>query len=216
LWEQALEKEMSNVFEFVAESRDMSGKSAAKAARRQGKVPAVIYGGDGAPEMLVLEHNEVVKHLEHEAVYSHILDVKVDGKTQKALLKDVQRHPAKPLVLHVDFMRVDESHKVKMHVPLHFINEDISKGVKMGGVVTHAMVDVEVACMPSALPEYLEVDLTDVELGGVVHLSDIALPAGVEIPQLSQGEDHDHPIAQIMKTRGVADESSAEEEESAE
>lgn len=207
---------MSNVFEFVAESRDMSGKSAAKAARRQGKVPAVIYGGDGAPEMLVLEHNDVVKHLEHEAVYSHILDVKVDGKTQKALLKDVQRHPAKPLVLHVDFMRVDESHKVKMHVPLHFINEDISKGVKMGGVVTHAMVDVEVACMPSALPEYLEVDLTDVELGGVVHLSDIALPAGVEIPQLSQGEDHDHPIAQIMKTRGAADESSAEEEESAE
>lgn len=207
---------MSNVFEFVAETRDMSGKSAAKAARREGKVPAVIYGGNGAPEMLVLEHNEVVKHLEHEAVYSHILDVKVDGKAQKALLKDVQRHPAKPQVLHVDFMRVDESHKVKMHVPLHFINEDICAGVKLGGVVTHAMVDVEVACMPSALPEYLEVDLAGVGLGDVVHLSDIALPAGVEIPQLSHGEDHDHPIAQVMKTRGPSAEESEAEEESAE
>ncbi|WP_031434815.1 50S ribosomal protein L25/general stress protein Ctc [Methylomarinum vadi] len=207
---------MSNVFEFVAETRDMSGKSAAKAARREGKVPAVIYGGNGAPEMLVLEHNEVVKHLEHEAVYSHILDVKVDGKTQKALLKDVQRHPAKPQVLHVDFMRVDESHKVKMHVPLHFINEDVCAGVKLGGVVTHAMVDVEVACMPSALPEYLEVDLAGVGLGDVVHLSDIALPAGVEIPQLSHGEDHDHPVAQVMKTRGPSSEESEAEEESAE
>ncbi len=201
---------MSNVFEFVAATRDMSGKSAAKATRRQGKVPAVMYGGAGAPEMLVLDHNEVVKHLEHEAVYSHVLDVTVDGKPQKALLKDVQRHPAKPQVLHMDFMRVDETHKVKMHVPLHFINEETCVGVKLGGVVTHAMVEVEVACLPSALPEYLEVDLAKVGLGEVLHLSDIVLPAGVEISQLAQGEDHDHPIAQVMKTRGGVEEASAE------
>ncbi|WP_305906357.1 50S ribosomal protein L25/general stress protein Ctc [Methylomarinum sp. Ch1-1] len=206
---------MSNVFEFVAETRDMSGKNAAKAARREGKVPAVIYGGESAPEMLVLEHNEILKHLDHEAVYSHILDVKVDGKTQKALLKDIQRHPAKPQVLHMDFMRVDESHQVKMHVPLHFINEETCVGVKTGGVVTHAMVDVEVSCMPSALPEYLEVDLADVELGAVVHMSDIKLPAGVEIPELAHGEDHDHPIAQVVKTRGAGEEAEAAEEEGA-
>lgn len=207
---------MSNVFEFVAETRDMSGKSAAKAARRQGGVPAVVYGGDAAPEMLVLDHNDVVKHLEHEAVYSHVLDLTVDGKTQKALLKDVQRHPARAQILHMDFMRVDESHKVKMHVPLHFINEEVCPGVKMGGVVTHAMVDVEVTCMPSALPEYLEVDLAGVELGGVVHLTDIALPAGVEIVELTHGEGHDQPIAQVMKTRGAAADSAEEGEEAAE
>lgn len=207
---------MSNVFEFVAESRDVSGKSAAKAARRQGKVLAVMYGGTEAPEMLVLDHNEVVKHLEHEAVYSHILDVNVGGKVQKALLKDIQRHPAKAQVMHMDFMRVDESHKVKMNVPLHFINEDICVGVKAGGVVTHAMVDVEVSCMPSALPEYLEVDLAAVELGAVVHLSDIALPEGVEVPQLAHGDDHDHPVAQVIKMRGASEEEAEVEQEESE
>ncbi len=206
---------MSNVFEFVAKSRDLSGKSAARAVRRQGKVPAVIYGGDADPVKLVLEHNEVIKHLEHEAVYSHVLDVKVDGKTEKALLKDIQRHPAKPQILHLDFMRVDDSHKVKMHVPLHFINENICVGVKMGGVVTHAMVDVEVACMPSSLPEYIEVDLEGVELGQSVLLSDVVLPAGVEILALSQGEDHDQPVAQVMKTKvAKGDDAEADSEES--
>lgn len=198
---------MSNVFEFVAESRDLSGKSAVKAARRQGKVLAVIYGGEKAPEKLVLDHNEVVKHLGHEAIFSHVLDVKVDGKkAQKALLKDIQRHPAKPQILHMDFMRVDESQKVKMHVPLHFINEDVCVGVKMGGVITHAMVDVEVACLPSALPEYLEVDLAEIELGQSVHLSEIVLPEGVEVPVLAHGEDYDHTVAQVVKTKVAVEE----------
>ncbi len=208
----------SNVFEFIAESRSLTGKGAARVIRRQGKVPAVIYGGDSAPEKLVLEHKDVLKNLEHEAVYSHVLDIKIDGKSQKALLKDIQRHPAKPLVLHVDFMRIDDTHKVKMHVPLHFINEASSVGVKAGGVVTHAMVDVEVACMPSSLPEYLEVDLADVEIGQVVHLSDVILPAGVEIPALAHGEDHDHPVAQVMKTKMAkeGDEDGADTEEESE
>lgn len=206
---------MANVFEFVAEKRGSTGKRAAKAVRRAGKVPAVVYGGSTAPEMMVLEQNEVLKHLDQEAVYSHILDLKIDGKVQKVFLKDLQRHPAKGVILHMDFLRVDESHKVKMHVPLHFINEESCVGVKMGGVVTHAMVDVEVTCMPSLLPEYLEVDLADVELGQVVHLSDIKLPEGVEVLELAQGEDHDHPIAQVLKTRGRAeDEESTEEAES--
>ncbi|WKJ89730.1 50S ribosomal protein L25/general stress protein Ctc [Methylomonas montana] len=192
---------MANVFEFVAEARSASGSSAAKIVRRKGKVPAVIYGGNSAPEMLLLDHNEIVKHLVHEAVYSHVLDVKIDGKTEKAVLKHIQRHPAKPQILHMDFMRVDATHKLKVHVPLHFINEAISAGVKKGGVVTHAMVDVEVLCMPSALPEFIEVDLANADIGSTIHLSDLVLPASVEIAALQHGAEHDHPVVQIVKTR---------------
>ena len=145
---------MSKVFEFVAESRGRSGKSAARNVRRQGNVPAVIYGGHREPQMLVLSHNEVIKHLEHEAVYSHVLDVTVDGKTEQAILKGVQRNPAKFQILHLDFLRVSMSEAVKVHVPLHFINEHTSIGGKKGGIAAHSMVDVEVSCLPSALPEY--------------------------------------------------------------
>lgn len=192
---------MSGVFEFIAESRNTTGTSAAKVVRRQGKIPAVIYGGDVAPEMLVLDHNDVLKHLAHEAVYSHVLDVNVGGKTQKAVLKHIQRHPAKPQVLHIDFMRVDESHRLRVRVPLHFVNEASSVGVKKGGVVTHSMVDVEVACMPAVLPEFIEVDLAGVDIGDIVHLSNLSLPAGVEIPELAHGAEHDHPVVQVVKSR---------------
>ncbi len=197
---------MSNVFEFVAESRDLAGKNAARAARRNGNVPAVVYGGTGEPQSIVLGHNDVLKHLDHEAVYSHVLDLKVDGKTEKVILKGVQRHPAKPIVMHMDFMRVDATQALKVHVPLHFMNEATCVGVKAGGVVTHGMVDVEVSCLPSALPEYLEVDLTALDIGDSLHLTDIVLPEGVDIVVLAQGGDHDHVVAQVMKTKGVADE----------
>ncbi len=189
---------MSGVFEFVAKSRDKTGTSAAKAVRRQGDVPAVIYGGNLAPQMLVLEHNEILKHLVHEAVYSHVLDVIVDGKAEKAVLKGVQRHPAKSRVLHMDFMRVNESDKIKVRVPFHFINEATSVGVKKGGVAAHAMVDVEVTCLSSLLPEFIAVDLANVDVGESVHLSDLVLPAGVEIFELTHGADHDLPVVSIM------------------
>ncbi|MDD4916009.1 MAG: 50S ribosomal protein L25/general stress protein Ctc [Methylococcales bacterium] len=192
---------MANVFEFVAEARSATGSIAAKAVRRQGKVPAVIYGGEAAPEMLVLDHNEIVKHLAHEAVYSHVLDLKIGEKTEKAVLKHIQRHPARPQILHMDFLRVDESHKLKVHVPLHFINDAVSVGVKKGGVVAHSMVDVEVLCMPSALPEFITVDLAGVDIGETIHLSNLVLPAGVEIPELHHGAEHDHPVVQIIKSR---------------
>lgn len=196
---------MANVFEFVAEARSVTGSSAVRAIRRQGKIPAVVYGGQDAPAMLVLDHNEVLKHLAHEAVYSHVLDLNIDGKAEKAVLKHIQRHPAKPQILHVDFMRVDESHKLRVHVPLHFVNEATSVGVKKGGVVTHSIVDVEVLCMPSALPEFIEVDLSGVDIGSTIHLSDLVLPAGVEIPALQHGVEHDHPVVQVVKTRAADD-----------
>lgn len=192
---------MASVFEFVAEARSVTGSAAAKVVRRQGKVPAVIYGGNVDPEMLLLDHNDLLKHLAHEAVYSHVLDVTIDGKTEKAVLKHIQRHPAKPQILHIDFLRVDDSHKLKVHVPLHFINEASSVGVKKGGVITHSMTDVEVLCMPSALPEYIEVDMAAVDVGSTLHLSDLVLPQGVEIPELSHGHEHDHPVVQIVKPK---------------
>jgi len=192
---------MANVFEFVAEARSVTGSSAAKVIRRQGKVPAVMYGGNAEPEMLVLDHNELLKQLAHEAVYSHVLDIKVDGRTEKAVLKHIQRHPAKPQILHVDLLRVDETHKLKVHVPLHFVNESTAVGVKKGGVVSHLMTDIEITCMPSALPEYIEVDMANVDLGSIVHLSELVLPVGVEIPLLLQGGEHDLPVVQVGKAK---------------
>ncbi len=199
---------MSNVFEFVAESRGQSGKNAAKRARRTGNVPAVIYGGHSEPQMLLINHNEVIKHLAHEAVYSHVLDVTVDGKTEKAVLKGVQRHPAKFQILHLDFLRVTMSEVLKVHVPLHFINEQTSIGGKKGGIVTHAMIDVEVSCLPAALPDYIEVDLSGLDIGESAHLSDIVLPAGVEIVALAQGIEHDHPIASMMASKASKEDAS--------
>jgi len=196
---------MSNVFEFIADSRECSGKSAARRARRAGTVPAVIYGGHSEPQMLVLNHNEVIKHLEHEAVYSHVLDVTIDGKTEKAILKGVQRNPARFQIQHLDFLRVNMSEVVKVHVPLHFTNEHTSIGGKKGGIAAHSMVDVEISCLPMFLPEFIEVNLTDLDIGATLHLSDLVLPTGVEIVALAQGADHNLPVASMMASKASKD-----------
>lgn len=208
---------MSSVFKFVAEKRDFSGRAATKAVRREGKLPAIVYGGKAAPQSIVLDSIEVGKHLAHEAVYSHVLELKINGKTQKVILKGVQRHPAKAQILHLDFLRVDAKQTLKARVPLHFINESECAGVKLGGVVTHTMVDVEVSCLASALPEYIEVDLVNLELGDAIHLTDIVMPKGVEIVALSQEGDYNYTVAQVMKVRGPVEEvEGTDEEEDAE
>lgn len=198
---------MVNAFEFVADVRESSGKGFVRGLRRQGRVPAVIYGGGLGVQMLVLNHNQVLKNLEYEAVYSHVLDVKVGGVTQKAILKAIQRHPFKPQIMHIDFQRVAETAKVRVHVPLRFVNESISVGVKQGGVVTHSLIDVEVSCLPADLPEFIEVDLAPVEVGQTVHLSDLRLPAGVELVALLHGPEHDLPVASVvvMKSLGTTE-----------
>ena len=201
---------MSDVFEFIAESRSVPGKSAARAVRRDGMVPGVIYGGHADPQMLTLNHNEVVKHLQHEAVYSHVLDIAIDGKKEKAILKAVQRHPARVQVLHLDFQRVSMTETIKVHVPLHFINEHGSVGGKKGGVATHAMVDVEVVCLPSNLPEFIEVDLSKLDIGETIHIADLVLPKGVEVTLLNQGVEHNLPVVSMMASR-VAKEDSADD-----
>ncbi len=197
---------MSSVFEFNAVSRVAGGTSSAKASRRNGNIPAVIYGGHEEPELIELNHNEVVKSLANEAVYSHILKLNVGGKVENAILKDMQRHPAKTQILHMDFLRVVMGEKLKLNVPLHFINEELSPGVKEGGVVTHSMIDVEVECLPRNIPEYIEVDLTGLEIGDSLHLSQLKLAEGLEIVALAHGEEHDFSVVQIMKSRSGLDE----------
>lgn len=189
---------MVGSFVFEAVSRANTGKGDARRLRRAGKVPAVLYGGAADPVGLVLEHNKVVKSLENEAVYSHVLTVKVDGREERAILKGLQRHPSRPVIMHMDFQRVSGAEKIRVHVPLHFINQDIAIGVKKGGVVTHNLVDVEVACMPDRLPEYIEVDLAQVDVGQSVHLSDLNVPEGVEILALAHGAEHDLPVAAMQ------------------
>ncbi len=193
---------MSNVdFNITAEVRSDLGKGASRRLRREGKVPAVLYGADKDPVSLTLDHNDFFHHLENESFYSHILNIDVAGKKEKAVLKDMQRHPAKPIIMHADFMRVSDKEKLKMFVPVHFINEEQAPGVKKGGLVTHNITEVEIQCLPKDLPEYLEADLADLDMEQILHLTDIKLPSGVELVELLHGEDHNQPIAAIHKTR---------------
>lgn len=197
---------MSVNFEVIAQPRATTGKGASRRLRRAGLVPAIVYGAHQEPEMLTLSHNELIKHLEHEAFYSHVLDLKVGEFVTKVVLKDMQRHPARPFILHVDFMRVSQDEKLRMVVPLHFVNEETSKGVKLGGQASHNLTEVEIICLPQDLPEFIAIDMIDMEIGSVIHLSEIALPAGVE---LAHAPDPDEPVVVIHGPRGGGDEDEA-------
>ena len=207
-------------FSLNAKARNDLGKGASRRLRRNADlVPAIVYGGDKAPQNIALEARELKKALENEAFYSHVIKLSIDGKKEDVLLKALQRHPAKPLIMHADFLRVVAGHEVTVHVPLHFINEDSCVGVKNGGgVISHTMTEVEVNCLPKDLPEFIEVDMAGVDLNQIVHLSDLKLPKGVSIPFLAQGPDHDLPVANVHAARVAAadDAPAAEGEESAE
>jgi large subunit ribosomal protein L25 len=207
---------MSSVdFNIIAESRSDVGKGASRRLRREGKVPGVIYGSGQDPMSLTMAHDDLVHHLEHEAFYSHILTITVDGKAQKAVLKDLQRHPAKPKLLHVDFQRVGDKDVIHMQVPVHFINEEVSVGVKAGGLVSHLLTTIDITCQAKDLPEYVQVDLSDLDVGDSLHLSNIEMPKGVTITALTHGEDHDLPVVSINAPKGAAVEEEAAEGEAA-
>ena len=203
---------MQENFEINAVPRSEQGKGASRRLRRDGMVPGIIYGGDKAPEMFATRHNELLQHLEHEAFYSHILQVNIDGRKESVVLKDLQRHPAKPFVTHLDLMRVSAGDRIKMHVPLHFVNESTAPGVKAGGQVSHTMTDVEVLCEAKDLPEFIEVDMGAMQMGDVVHLSELKLPDGVVLVALSHGDeaDHDTAVVSIHAARGAADAGAAD------
>jgi large subunit ribosomal protein L25 len=201
---------MSADFEVIAEPRSDMGKGASRRLRRSGLLPAVVYGAHREPAMISLKHHELVHALENEAFYSNLLTLKVDGKAETVVLKDLQRHPAKPFILHVDFQRVQADEKIRLHVPIHFVNEDTSPGIKMGGQASHVMGDVEISCLPKDLPEFVEVDMSKLEMGAILHASELTLPAGVELAASDSGED---PIVvTIHATHRSADETMGEDE----
>jgi large subunit ribosomal protein L25 len=193
--------------EFVlnAASRGDVGKGASRRLR-QGedlRLPGIVYGGDRPPQMVSLSHRELVKALENEAIFSHLITLTVDGAAEQVILKDLQRHPAKPRILHADFQRVTKDRKIHVHIPLHFINQDKCHGVKtQGGLVQHNANEIYITCLPQDLPEFIEVDMTPYHVGQSVHISDLALPAGVESMALLAGPSHDLPIATVLHPKG--------------
>ena len=204
---------MAEEFDLIAENREDMGKGASRRLRRKGLVPAIIYGAGRPPRALAFDHNKVLKQLESESFYSSVLNIKVGDKSQAAILKDLQRHPAKRQILHMDFQRIVEDEAIRMNVPIHFLGEDVAPGVKQGGgKVSHLMTDVEVTCLPKDLPEFLEVDVSALELDAMLHLSDIKLPSGVEIPELAQGAEHDQAIVAIHVIKAAPVEEAAPEE----
>jgi len=200
------------IFTLNAEIRNDIGKGASRRLRHNDKIPAVLYGAEKDAVSLTLDHNKVLQAQEFEAFYSHVLTLNIGDEKVEALVKDMQRHPFKPKILHVDFLRVDATHAVTTHVPLHFINEDQCKGVKLqGGHAEHNLADVEVSCLPAQLPEFIAVDMADVEKDQTVHLSDLVLPEGVTLVELAKGDDHDHAVATIKGAKGGSDDASAED-----
>jgi large subunit ribosomal protein L25 len=202
---------MASNFTLAARVRTDAGKGASRRLRRlAGELPAIVYGGDKAPLNISVPHKDLTKALEDERFYSHIIKLNVEGSgTESVVLKALQRHPAKPQLLHADFLRVDATHTITMRVPLHFINEDKCVGVRLGGgSISHAMSDLEVKCLPSNLPEFIEVDLVDMKVGDILHISDLKLSAGVESVQLSHGADHDLPVVSVLAPRGGSEEAS--------
>ncbi|MGB5326309.1 MAG: 50S ribosomal protein L25/general stress protein Ctc [Pseudomonadales bacterium] len=206
---------MSAAFELEASSRADVGKGASRRLRHlENRVPAIVYGAGKAPVSITLGHNDLWHHLENEAFFSHIITLKIDGAAEEVLLKDLQRHPAKARVMHADFLRVKRGQPIVVNVPIHFINEEACKGVKVqGGRISHTVNELEVRCLPKDLPEFIEVDMIDVEMGQVLHISDIKLPEGVESVELGYGEEHDLAIANVAQPKGVAsdDEEAGEE-----
>jgi len=187
-------------FLLNAEFRDDAGKGASRRLRHSGLVPAVLYGGDRPPRAITLSHTELSRHLENEAFYSSVINLKVGDKEQPAILKDIQRHPAKRMVMHVDLQRVLADKEIRMHVPIHFVGESTAPGVKKGGTVSHTVNELEISCLPANLPEFIEVDLSGVDLDGVFKLSEVKLPAGVEFAH-APDEEHDPALASIHKVR---------------
>lgn len=189
-------------FNIKATVRTDKGKGASRRLRHADKVPAILYGGKDEPIALEVDHNKVNNMADYEAFYSQILTLEFDGKKHQAILKDMQRHPFKPKLTHLDFQRVEKGQKLHTLLSLHFLNAEKAKGVKEeGGVLVHHVNDVEIAVLPKDLPEYLEVDVAELSVGETIHMSDLKLPQGVELLELAKGEDHDQPVVSVLAPR---------------
>ena len=197
---------MSN-FVMNAEVRSDLGKGSSRRLRRfEDKTPAVVYGADKKPQSISLLHKDLIKITEDEAFYSSILTLNIGDNSEKVLVKDMQRHPAKAIIMHIDFLRIDDNHAVIMSIPLHFINEAECYGVKTeGGRISHNLKVLEISCLPKDLPKYIEVDLENIKQGEIVHISDIKLPEGTEATALRYGPDHDLSVVSVVAIKGSVD-----------
>jgi large subunit ribosomal protein L25 len=199
---------MSNTtYTYDAELRVETGTGASRRLRREDKVPAILYGADKEALSLTFAHKDMIKAQEDEGFYTHILTLNVDGEAVEVILKDIQRHPFKPKLTHLDFQRVDATHKLTTKVPLHFIGEEIV--TKAGATVVHQLTDVEISCLPKALPEFIEVNVSELVAGDSIHISDLQLPAGVASVELGKGEGHDLSVVTIKANKAAP----AEDEE---
>lgn len=195
-------------FELNATARTLQGSGASRRLRRAGKVPAIIYGAGADASMIELGHNDIYLALRKEAFHASVITLKVDGKDETVLLRDTQMHAYRPLVLHVDFQRVDATKPLHQKVPLHFVNADIAPGVKLGGGnVSHILNEVDIACLPADLPEFIEVDLKDLQAGHSIHVSELALPKGVSVVHHGAGDPA--VVTIIAKKGGAATEEAA-------
>ena len=198
---------MRITYQVGADSRHDQGKGASRRLRRAGKVPAVLYGGQGGPRALTLDHQQLLTLIDKEQFYSSIISVNVESQAQPAIIRDVQMHPARNAVVHVDLQRVVENEKLKIHLPIHFKGEAVAPGVKtQGGVVSHLMQDVEISCLPADLPEFLELDLSNMSLNDTLSLGDIKLPPGVTIPELAH---RNPPVVSVHSPRAAEPEPEA-------
>ena len=194
------------IFNLDAVVRTDLGKGASRRLRHADKVPAILYGAGKEPVALTLDHNMVIQAQDFEAFYSHVLTLNIEGKKVEALVKDMQRHPFKPKITHIDFQRVIAGQDVHTNVPLHFVNEEKSAAVKAGGIAEHHVTEIEVTCLPKNLPEFIEVDMAGVEMGQTLHLSDLTLPAGVSSVELAKNDEaHDLAVVTVKPAPKAAD-----------
>lgn len=194
-------------FEIIAESRQNIGKRSSRRLRNQGKVPGIVYGKGQSAVPIMIDHNEILHHLEHEAFHSHVLTLKMGDTEDKVVLKALQHHPYRPAILHLDLQRIDEKQQLTIRVPLHFINESACVGVKQdGGVISHLMTDLEINCLPKNLPEYIEIDMLNIGIGGGIHLGEINVPEGTEITALMHGGDPKQIVASVHMPKVVQEE----------
>jgi len=203
-----------NDFILDAKAREDVGKGASRRLRRvAGEVPAIIYGGGEQPVPVTIQHKDLAHAIENEAFFSHIITLKVGGSDVSAVIKALQRHPAKPRILHADFMRVRADQEITVRVPLHFVNEDKAIGVKQeGGIINHMINELEISCLPKNLPEYIEVFMAELKVGDSIHIADLALPEGVTSVDLSHGEENNHVVATCVMPKVETIEEAADEE----
>jgi large subunit ribosomal protein L25 len=198
---------MNTSFEIQAESRADKGKGASRRLRRKGLVPAILYGAEQPSVSIAVSHQQLQEKLKNKGFYSHVLTVNLNGESVSAVMRDLQRHPSEQRILHLDLLRVSADQEIRMQVPLRFIGEAQSPGVKQqGGIFSHQLSEVEIECLPRNLPEFIEVNVSEMKLNDVLHLSDLKLPGGVELPALRHGADHDLPVVTLHMPKAAVEE----------